>query len=152
MGDQITLSSDYNHSCWLQWLLIFESGKCESHDGVNDRILIYHNWVAYLMIHLQYAGDPIDCWPKLKGSSETMMDNWCWAKGTYTKYPSSNNACNPDNSNTLRNCWHHKYYQWVGLVILLQAGCFYVPRYCVPSYENFPLTGYLSLTHIHTKS
>ena len=27
------------------------------------------------------------------------------------------------------NCWHHQYYQWVALVLLLQAGCFYVPRW-----------------------
>ena len=81
------------------------------------------------MLYLQYAGDPIDCWPKLKGSSDTMMDNWCWAKGTYTKYPGgSDNACNLDDSKTLKNCRHHEYYQWVGLVILLQAGCFYAPR------------------------
>ena len=27
------------------------------------------------------------------------------------------------------NCEHHQYYQWVALVLLLQAGCFYVPRW-----------------------
>ena len=25
-------------------------------------------------------------------------------------------------------CWHHQYYQWVALVILVQAAGFYLPR------------------------
>ena len=35
-------------------------------------------------------------------------------------------GCEDDN---MENCWHHQYYQWVGLVLLLQAGFFYVPRW-----------------------
>ena len=34
-------------------------------------------------------------------------------------------GCDDDSQ---EDCWHHQYYQWVGLVLLLQAGCFYVPR------------------------
>ena len=33
-------------------------------------------------------------------------------------------GCDPEKD----DCWHHQYYQWVGLVLLMQAGCFYVPR------------------------
>ena len=28
-----------------------------------------------------------------------------------------------------KDCWHHQYYQWVALVLVFQAGCFYLPRY-----------------------
>ena len=92
---------------------------------------------------LQYAGDPIDCWDTPSGVSDTMIDNWCWVKGTYTKYipgraPKGHfdKYCEPDDPNTFGSCWHHEYYQWVALVILLQAGCFYTPRYCTNL--NFP--------------
>ena len=33
-------------------------------------------------------------------------------------------GCDPEKD----DCWHHQYYQWVGLVLLMQAGCVYVPR------------------------
>jgi len=71
-----------------------------------------------------------------------MLDNYCWVKGTYTNKPDLNNPeqgqrgridhfCHPEfdeNGKFLNNCWHHYYYQWVALVILCQAGCFYLPR------------------------
>ena len=78
---------------------------------------------------LQYAGDPIDCWDTPTGASDTMLDNWCWVKGTYTQYGKFNHHCKLNDEARLKDCWHHEYYQWVALVILLQAGCFYAPRY-----------------------
>ena len=37
----------------------------------------------------------------------------------------------PRNDDGTKNedCWHHDYYQWVGIVLICQAGLFYVPRY-----------------------
>ena len=32
------------------------------------------------------------------------------------------------NSEPEKNCWHHQFYQWVALVLVLQAGAFYFPR------------------------
>ncbi len=26
------------------------------------------------------------------------------------------------------DCWHHQYYQWVAIMLVFQAGCFYFPR------------------------
>ena len=91
---------------------------------------------------LQYAGDPIDCWDTPTGASDTMLDNWCWVKGTYTKYGKHNDPdplhhhCDLNKEESIKQCWHHEYYQWVALVILLQAGCFYAPRYILFTYPQ----------------
>ncbi len=33
-----------------------------------------------------------------------------------------------DEDGDKEHCWHHQYYQWVALVLMLQAGCFYLPK------------------------
>ena len=64
------------------------------------------------------------------------MDNYCWVAGTYTDKPKIDNpqgrsgnidhTCDPTKSD---DCWHHQYYQWVALFIIVQAGFFYAPKY-----------------------
>jgi hypothetical protein len=70
---------------------------------------------------------------------ENLVDNFCWVEGTYTAKPSKDLThmgkagqtdhwkCDPRNDPD-DNCWHHTYYQWVALVMICQAGFFYLPR------------------------
>ncbi len=82
----------------------------------------------------QYAGDPIDCIKHNGNIDDETFDAYCWVEGTWTRRDSASGkdvssvrcldaAANPD-----EECWHHQYYQWVALVLVLQAGCFYATR------------------------
>ena len=68
--------------------------------------------------------------------------------GTYTVFPTRENML-LGTSNILKKgwnhmdcdkakgeCWHHAYYQWVGLMLIFQAGCFYFPRYLWSIWEQ----------------
>lgn len=74
------------------------------------------------------------------------MDNYCWVTGTYTKkyeagvdeaFGQSGHTkhwdCDPRKG---EDCWHHDYYQWVGLVFVCQAICFYFPKYLWDLWEG----------------
>ena len=76
------------------------------------------------------------------------MDNYCWVSGTFTNKirhgdtqghsgSGTDHHCDPrekdpndSNSYILSpdKCWHHQYYQWVALFIIVQAGFFYMPK------------------------
>ena len=84
-----------------------------------------------------------------------MIDSHCWVDGTWTHRPDAENpllgqagelehmrcAATEDGSSMVevdeegnkivpnKPCWHHLYYQWVGLMLIFQAGCFYFPKY-----------------------
>jgi len=110
--------------------------------------------VASLILSLQqYAGDPIDCKNDGTGLEQEYLDSHCFIMGTYTVFPTRKNmllgtsnilkkgenhmGCNttkgPDEEG---GCWHHAYYQWVGLMLIFQAGCFYFPRYLWTIWEQ----------------
>ena len=88
---------------------------------------------------LQYVGDPIECIKRDKEISTDLIDTYCWIHGTYTKLPPGAGdvearqprdhldfgSCDPDKE----DCWHHAYYQFVVMVLVLQAACFYFPWY-----------------------
>ena len=42
------------------------------------------------------------------------------------------------------SCWHHQYYQWVALVLVMQAGCFYAPKYLWQVWEEGRLEMFFS--------
>jgi len=85
----------------------------------------------------QYVGDPIECIKRDKDIDTKLIDTYCWIHGTYTKQPikagelEAHNkrnhldfgTCNPKTD----DCWHHAYYQFVVMVLVLQAACFYFP-------------------------
>ena len=79
-----------------------------------------------------------------------MIDTYCWIHGTYTQKPDPMTgkggashrefaSCNPNpyvNEDTGKeekkdgydeDCWHHAYYQFVTMVLVCQAACFYFP-------------------------
>jgi len=99
----------------------------------------------------QYAGDPIDCFSNNVEYTENFLDNYCWVAGTYTeklvgdsspqgKAGKLEHTCDP----TKKNCWHHQYYQWVALFIIVQAGFFYIPKYLWSSWENGKISSLVS--------
>ena len=66
---------------------------------------------------------------------DDFIDQWCWVRGTYTTKFNvtegvksiNTNGCDIVGSGT--ECWHHIYYQWVPLALIVQAGFFYFPKY-----------------------
>ena len=99
-----------------------------------DSMLDNYCWVKGLYVKKDFFFQSVIC---LKPQNDFNFT------GTYTNKPDLNNPeqgqrgridhfCHPkfdENGKFLNNCWHHYYYQWVALVILCQAGCFYLPRY-----------------------
>ena len=89
------------------------------------------------LLLLQYVGDPIECIKRDKEIDTKLIDTYCWIHGTYTKHPPEAGAieargqrdhldfgsCDPQKE----DCWHHAYYQFVVMVLVLQAACFYFP-------------------------
>ncbi|CAF0726694.1 unnamed protein product [Brachionus calyciflorus] len=74
----------------------------------------------------QYAGEPINCWvpAQFTGSFETYTNRLCWLQNTY--YVDENQDI-PDTLDD-RHKTMLKYYQWIHLIILLQAVLFIIPR------------------------
>ncbi|XP_013415377.1 innexin unc-9 [Lingula anatina] len=79
---------------------------------------------AMLVGSKQYVGDPIVCWvPKVfTGGHKKYANNYCWIKNSYFM-PFEERIPNPELPRA-----HIGYYQWVALVLLLQALLFYSPR------------------------
>ncbi|TRY75746.1 hypothetical protein TCAL_11109 [Tigriopus californicus] len=104
----------------------------------------------------QYAGDPIDCIHDHNIPDDT-FDRFCWVEGTWTRKLGFDAIggqmdkaflrkdlnfvrCFDESTNSdgkpHEDCWQHQYYQWVALVLVLQAGCFYFPRYLWQIWEQ----------------
>lgn len=86
---------------------------------------------SLLVTQRQYFGDPIDC--IVETVDQEVMDTYCWIHATFT-IPEMNGAivghevahpgiANPNvPGEEKREIKHHKYYQWVTLVLALQVG------------------------------
>ena len=103
-------------------------------------------FTSHFLPSLQYAGDPIDCMKDHPMDGDT-FDTYCWVEGTWSHRnkraePSSVHgvqvnkrldqvSCfDKDEPGSLESrCWHHQFYQWVALVLVFQAECFYFPRF-----------------------
>ncbi|XP_023329458.1 innexin inx2 [Eurytemora carolleeae] len=92
-----------------------------------------------------YAGDPIDCLtshPQAPGLD--FLDSFCYIHGTETLAwniegagPKSNKSVVEMDCGSEEECGRkHSYYQWVAIVILFQAGLFYLPRYIWYGWEG----------------
>ncbi|RXG52790.1 Innexin inx2 [Armadillidium vulgare] len=116
-------------------------GKGTLHYKVTGVLLIT---CSLLVTERQYLGDPIDCITD-KVPAE-MMDTYCWIHSTYTVTNLSNAKVGVDiphpgvappldhYNDTERQ--YHKYYQWVTLVLFLQALMFYIPHYLWKTWER----------------
>ena len=91
---------------------------------------------------LQYVGDPIECIKRDEKIDSKLIDTYCWIHGTYTQLPPEAGdertkshldfgSCDPDSEDPdtgeQQKCWHHAYYQFVVMVLVCQAACFYFP-------------------------
>lgn len=83
----------------------------------------------------QFVGDPIDCITNTKDMPDefsSTFDTFCWIEGTFTRRnvtpntPIGHLKCIKDGQ-VDPGCWHHRYYQFVALVLLGQAAMFYLP-------------------------
>uniref|UniRef100_A0A1E1XAB3 Innexin n=1 Tax=Amblyomma aureolatum TaxID=187763 RepID=A0A1E1XAB3_9ACAR len=98
---------------------------------------------SILVTSTQYFGDPIDC-IQHDAVPPNVIRTFCWIHSTFN-IPSAYNATvgvdgvpypgieryTPDEVRR-----YYGYYQWVCMVLFLQAGCFYLPRYLWKSYEQ----------------
>ncbi|CAN8019791.1 hypothetical protein HPB47_013270 [Ixodes persulcatus] len=98
---------------------------------------------SILVTSAQYFGDPIDC-INHDSVPANVIRTFCWIHSTFN-IPAAFNATvgvdgvphpgiqkyTPDEHRR-----YYGYYQWVCMVLFLQAGCFYVPRYLWKCYEQ----------------
>lgn len=101
-------------------------------------------------------GDPIDCHEDLDKTDSKYIDTFCFVEGCYTKRPTKANGFMLGQSEAIdhmkcdgegegeEDCWHHLYYQWVGLMLIFQAGCFYFPRYLWTIWEHGKIKSFVS--------
>lgn len=99
---------------------------------------------SLLVTQKQYFGDPIDC--VTSDVDNGIMDTYCWIHSTFTvpTHPGKVGEHIPhpgvgplvDHKGINHEKKHHKYYQWVVLVLFLQALMFYIPRYLWMAYEG----------------
>ncbi|OAF70141.1 hypothetical protein A3Q56_02040 [Intoshia linei] len=99
-------------------------------DDVVDRL--HRNFTVCLLVVFavvvsskQYVGDPINCWvpAHFTGNHEDYTNTYCWVKNTY--YLPFDENIPKDYEHELRRMI--PYYQWVPIILLLQALMFYIP-------------------------
>lgn len=89
----------------------------------------------------QYIGDPIDC--IVDEIPQEIMDSYCWIYSTFTipsmlggklgrDVASPGVSAHTDESDMK----YHQYYQWVCIVLLIQAVSFYIPHYLWKNWEG----------------
>lgn len=100
---------------------------------------------AVVVTTKQYVGDPIDC-DRSSGVPGGVINVYCWIHATYSVkslfanadgkrivYPGVGNGADFTNESDVK---YHKYYQWVCLVLFLQALFFYIPRWLWKAWEG----------------
>lgn len=99
-------------------------------DDVYDRL--NHRWTpgllagfALLVSTTQYVGDPIHCWVPVHftGAWESYTDSFCWIRNTY--WLPIEDEIPKDYAS--REKHPIIYYQWVPLILMVQALLFYLP-------------------------
>lgn len=106
------------------------------HSNVTVVILLA---LSILVTSRQYLGDPIDCISS--NDIKSIADKYCWIHSTFTRAALLNDGkwgyeaveesevapgIRPRIENDAPRLYH-SYYQWVWLVLFLQAGLFYIP-------------------------
>uniref|UniRef100_T1J998 Innexin n=1 Tax=Strigamia maritima TaxID=126957 RepID=T1J998_STRMM len=84
---------------------------------------------AILITSREQFGKPISCGPPPPSLTTELLENYCWTKSTF--------ALDTAITNNKQNVtFHHTYYQWVWLVLILQAIMFYLPHYIWKTIDN----------------
>ena len=104
--------------------------KSRNDDDFIDRLS--HRYTVGLMIVFaivvstkQYVGDPINCWvpAHFTGNHEEYANSYCWIKNTYY-LPFGEYIPKEDEGHKRQMI---PYYQWVPMILLVQALLFYMP-------------------------
>uniref|UniRef100_T1IXN4 Innexin n=1 Tax=Strigamia maritima TaxID=126957 RepID=T1IXN4_STRMM len=93
---------------------------------------------AILVTSTQHFGKAISCGPPPPSLTTDLLENYCWTRSTFSLQTPRTNDPYPG-LNTLKDgdtILQHTYYQWVWLVLTLQAAMFYFPRYIWKKIEN----------------
>jgi len=99
-------------------------------DDIIDRISYRYTVAMFILFSIivstsQYVGDPINCWvpAHFSGAWEAYANSYCWIKNTYyLPFQEYIPAAQGDGEREMIT-----YYQWVPLILLVQALLFYLP-------------------------
>lgn len=116
---------------------------------IDDFVFKLHYKATFLMLAVfstvvtakQYIGDPIDC--IVDEIPQEAMDAYCWIYSTFTLPNKLGGRLGKDiahpgvSSHTDEDeVKYHQYYQWVCIVMLIQAILFYIPHYLWKNWEG----------------
>uniref|UniRef100_A0A0N5AIV2 Innexin n=1 Tax=Syphacia muris TaxID=451379 RepID=A0A0N5AIV2_9BILA len=82
-------------------------------------------FAAFTLAATQYVGKPIQCWvpAQFTGAWEKYTETYCFIKGSYFQYMDEHIP----HEYELRDQKEIQYYQWVPIVLAIQAFLFYLP-------------------------
>jgi len=109
----------------LPWVRTSE----ERDDDFVDRL--HHQATAMILIIFaivvsskQFVGEPIDCWVPAHFTDSQLgyTNDYCWLQNTYKLSEQAPIPTHDDRVNI-----NIKYYQWVSIILLLEAAMFYAP-------------------------
>uniref|UniRef100_T1J585 Innexin n=1 Tax=Strigamia maritima TaxID=126957 RepID=T1J585_STRMM len=93
---------------------------------------------SLLITSKEHFGKPINCGPPPPSLTQELIENFCRTRSTFTLVNSQFNDPHLG-VNTVQEdtpIIYHKYYQWVWLVLSLQAAMFYFPHYVWKTIDN----------------
>lgn len=99
----------------------------DSSDRLSYRITVSILIISSILIGTkQLVGDPITCWipAHFTGNHEHYTNSYCWVRNTY--YLPWDNHIPKEHENDQR--YMITYYQWIPLILMVQALFFYMPR------------------------
>lgn len=86
----------------------------------------------------QYFGEPIECLSSRTDLPQNLLQHYCWLESTFSVSDGTSKSVGVDvaypgvktlNPANGERKVHHKYYQWVYFILILQSIMFYVPKY-----------------------
>jgi len=104
--------------------------KLRNDDDFSDRLSYRYTTAIFVMFAIvvstkQYVGEPISCWvpAHFTGNHEEYANNYCWIRNTY--YLPYEEYIPKENEPEKRSMV--PYYQWIPIILLVQALLFYMP-------------------------
>ena len=106
--------------------------KLRSDDDFADRLSYRYTSAIFILFAIvvstkQYVGEPISCWvpAHFTGNHEEYANNYCWIRNTYSL--PYEEYIPRENEPEKRARGLVPYYQWIPIILLVQALLFYMP-------------------------